>query len=76
MEAPNKESRPGLFQRWRDERRQKKEVEERRQRDKAEQKLDSLLAKVHEKGMDSLTASEKRQLKTVSDLLRDKGKRS
>ena len=63
------------LQRWREQRRIKREVEEQRERADAEQQLDGLLAKVHEHGMASLTAREQRQLQQVSDLLRERGKR-
>lgn len=63
------------LQRWREQRRIKREVEERLQQAEAEQQLDGLLAKVHEHGMASLTAREQRLLQQVSDLLRERGKR-
>lgn len=70
-----RETQPGLLQRWREQRRLKREQEERRQQAEAERQLDALLAKVHEHGMASLTSGEQRLLKTVSDLLRERGKR-
>ena len=63
------------LQRWREQRRIKRELDEQRERADAEQQLDGLLAKVHEHGMASLTAREQRQLQQVSDLLRERGKR-
>ena len=63
------------LQRWREQRRIKREIEERQQQVDAEQQLDGLLAKVHEHGMASLTAREQRLLQQVSDLLRERGKR-
>ena len=63
------------LQRWREQRRIKREVEERLQQAEAEQQLDGLLAKVHEHGMASLTAREQHLLQQVSDLLRERGKR-
>ncbi len=63
------------LQRWREQRRIKRELDEQRERADAEQQLDGLLAKVHEYGMASLTAREQRQLQQVSDLLRERGKR-
>ncbi len=63
------------LQRWREQRRIKRELDEQRERADAEQQLDGLLAKVHEHGMASLTAREQRLLQQVSDLLRERGKR-
>ena len=63
------------LQRWRMQRRLKRELEERQEQAEAELQLDSLLAKVHEHGMVSLTAREQRLLQQVSDLLRERGKR-
>ena len=63
------------LQRWREQRRLKREHEKRQEQAEAELQLDSLLAKVHEHGMASLTAREQRLLQQVSDLLRERGKR-
>ena len=63
------------LQRWREQRRLKRELENRQEQAEAERQLDSLLAKVHEQGMASLTAREQRLLQQVSDLLRERGKR-
>jgi len=70
-----REARLSPLQRWREQRRLKRELEERQQQVEAERQLDSLLAKVHEHGMASLTAREQRLLQQVSDLLRERGKR-
>ncbi len=70
-----REARLSPLQRWREQRRLRREQEERQQRADAERQLDSLLAKVHEHGMASLTAREQRLLQQVSDLLRERGKR-
>ena len=70
-----RESQLSPLQRWREQRRLKRELEERQQQVEAERQLDSLLAKVHEHGMASLTAREQRLLQQVSDLLRERGKR-
>jgi stage IV sporulation protein FB len=66
------EKRPGLLQRWKEKRRLQKEQQEREDAEEAERRLDELLAKVHEHGMDSLTDAEKRQLRQVSDRYRDR----
>jgi hypothetical protein len=70
-----RESQLSPLQRWREQRRLKRELEERQQQVEAERQLDSLLAKVHEHGMASLTSREQRLLQQVSDLLRERGKR-
>ncbi len=74
--ARPREARQSLLRRWREQRRLRREQEERRQREDAERQLDGLLAKVHEHGMASLTSVEQRLLKQVSDLLRERGKRT
>ena len=70
-----REARQSPLQRWREQRRLRREQEERQQQAEAERQLDSLLAKVHEQGMASLTTREQRLLQQVSDLLRERGKR-
>ena len=70
-----REARLSPLQRWREQRRLKREQEARQEQAEAERQLDSLLAKVHEYGMASLTAREQRLLQHVSDLLRERGKR-
>ena len=52
-----------------DDRRRREEEEER----EMERRLDALLEKVHTHGEDSLTAAEKKQLKEISNRLRDRG---
>lgn len=74
-ESTPRETPQSLLQRWREQRRLRREQDERQQRAEAERQLDSLLAKVHEHGMASLTAREQRLLQQVSDLLRERGKR-
>jgi Zn-dependent protease len=71
-----REVKPGMLQRWRDRRRLRREQQERIRIMEAEQKLDLLLAKVHESGLDSLTDQEKNLLRNCSELLRDKNKSS
>ncbi|MFO1046273.1 MAG: M50 family metallopeptidase [Planctomycetaceae bacterium] len=70
------EAQPGLVEQWRERRRQQQEQAIRRQQEQAEQQLDELLAKVHAHGMNSLTSREQQTLKQVSDLLRDRSKRT
>lgn len=70
--TPSAEKRPGLLQRWKDKRREQREQQEREEAEEAERCLDELLAKVHAHGMDSLTETEKRQLRQVSDRYRDR----
>jgi Zn-dependent protease len=69
-----KEAGPGLLRRWlarrRDQRQQRLELE----RQEAEKALDAILAKVHERGIDSLTPSERRLLKRASERFRGRGK--
>ena len=73
--APRTE-RLSPLQRWRELRRLRREQDERQQQADAERQLDDLLAKVHAHGMSSLTSREQRLLKQVSDLLRERGKRT
>ncbi len=67
-----REPRPGFVQRWLDRRRAEKRRRQEQQALAAETQLDALLAKVHERGIDALTESEKRQLKRASDRYRSK----
>jgi stage IV sporulation protein FB len=66
--------RPGMIQRWRERRRLRRQQQERIQRLEAEQQLDSLLAKVHENGLQSLSESEQKLLRSCSELLRGRQK--
>ncbi len=64
--------RQGFFARWKSKRlaaRQEREALAIRQN---EQEVDAILAKLHEKGMDALTESEKRQLKQASSRYKEK----
>lgn len=72
--ATSRQSRPGLFQQWRDRRRVRREQQERIRRLEAEQQLDSLLAKVYESGLHSLSNEEQYLLRSCSELLRDRQK--
>ncbi|RLS42647.1 MAG: hypothetical protein DWH81_04030 [Planctomycetota bacterium] len=57
---------PGLLERWKLERDRKRAEKEEQERIQAEAQLDALLEKVHLRGIDSLTESEKRFLKQAS----------
>lgn len=73
-EKPQVETRQGgVLQRWLDRRRRERERRIEEEQVEAEQRLDSLLAKVHEQGMDALTVSERRMLKRASDRYKSKG---
>ncbi len=58
--------RPGLVEQWREKRRLKKLEREQRERVETESRLDALLEKVHQQGMDALTPDEQRFLKQAS----------
>lgn len=57
---------PGLLERWKLDRERKRQEREEQERIETETQLDSLLEKVHQTGMDSLSESEKRFLKKAS----------
>lgn len=67
------EPRPGLLTRWLESRRVEKQRRLEQQQQEVEQQLDAVLAKVHERGMDALSPSERRLLKRASDRFRSKG---
>lgn len=60
------EKQAGFFQKWREKRKLQKELREREKNRDAEKQLDSLLHKVHEFGLESLTPKERQQLNQVS----------
>ncbi|QDU09141.1 M50 family metallopeptidase [Gimesia aquarii] len=60
------EKKIGFFQQWRKKRKLQKELREREKNLNAEKQLDSLLHKVHEFGLESLTPKERQQLNQVS----------
>ena len=64
----------GPLDRWREQRRMRREQLDRIRRSEVEQQLDSLLAKVHEHGLHSLSEQEKKSLRSCSELLRERGK--
>jgi stage IV sporulation protein FB len=71
---PRPARRPGLWQRWREQRRAEKFLKEQEQEAEAEQQLDLLLEKVHSEGIESLSDVERRLLDRVSARYRDKDK--
>ena len=78
LDTPNptttRQANQGLLQRWRERRRIRREQQERIRRLEAEQQLDSLLAKVHESGFQSLSEQEQATLRNCSEFLRDRQK--
>lgn len=73
-QTTTKQSRPNLLQRWREWHRIRREQQERIRKLEAEQQLDSLLAKVHETGLQSLSDQEQTILRSCSELLRGRQK--
>ena len=71
-ETKRAEPRPGFITRWRERRRADKRRRLELEQQEAATKLDLLLAKVHEQGLDSLTEAEKRQLRNASQRYRSK----
>jgi stage IV sporulation protein FB len=69
------EKRPGWMEQWKQRRQAEREAQAAQRRQELEQQLDVLLAKVHEGGLQSLTAAEKRLLRRASEELRDRAKR-
>ncbi len=63
---PRRTRTPGLFERWKLERERKRQEKEELERVETEARLDALLEKVHQTGIDSLTEAEKRFLKKAS----------
>ncbi|MFN0053317.1 MAG: site-2 protease family protein [Planctomycetales bacterium] len=72
-ERARRETRPGLVARWLEARRAEKLRKLEQQDQQVDVQLDEILAKVHERGMEALTASERRILKRASDRFRSKG---
>jgi hypothetical protein len=70
------ENQPGWVDQWKQRRQAERAARELQRRQELEQQLDLLLAKVHEGGLQSLTAAEKRMLRRASEELRDRAKRS
>jgi hypothetical protein len=69
-ERPRPRARPGLLARWLESRRLHKQVRLEREQLRAEQQLDEILAKVHDRGLGALTPAERRLLKRASDRFR------
>lgn len=65
--------RPGLLARWLEMRRAEKQRRAELQQQEAEKQLDSILAKVHERGLEALSPSERRTLDRASDRFRSRG---
>jgi stage IV sporulation protein FB len=80
LERSNKSGQPigrrrqGWLERWRERRRAAKELRAKLDAEQAQQQLDEILAKVHSRGIESLTDAERRQLNRASARLRDKDK--
>ncbi len=68
------ESRPGMIERWRQQRAQRKHEKEMQTRLETERRVDELLEKVHQHGMGSLTDSERRFLQRASGRYRSHDK--
>jgi hypothetical protein len=63
-----------MWQKWKENRDAERERREREEFELEQLKLDDLLAKVHERGMNGLSDGEKRELKQLSERLRSRGK--
>jgi len=61
---------PGLIDRWKSQRDEKRRAREERQEREMAGQLDRILDKLHQHGEDALTPSEKRQLKEISARMR------
>jgi hypothetical protein len=64
--------RPNFWQRWWQRRVQRKLQRQQEQREAEERRMDELLAKVQQKGLQSLSDEERRFLKRVSDKYRNR----
>jgi hypothetical protein len=72
----SRESSGSWWRRWQQRRRKQQSEREQARLADLEQELDVLLAKVHESGLDSLTAAERRRLREASEALRDRTRRT
>lgn len=70
--AEQKPKKLSFWQRWQERRKQEKQKRTAMAQERAEQQLDELLAKVHERGIGALTEAEKRVLKQASERFRSK----
>jgi len=68
------ERRPGLLERWRAERNEKKQEKELQLKLETERRVDELLEKINQHGMNSLTDAERRFLQRASGRYRSHGK--
>lgn len=75
-EAPRRVRQPGLLERWKMERERKRQEREEQERIETETRLDALLEKINQSGIDSLSDAEKKFLKRASARYRDQGKPS
>jgi|SRR5580704_958679 stage IV sporulation protein FB len=73
---PPGQRRKGFIEGWREKRRAEKERRARLEVEQAQQQLDTILEKVHQHGMGSLSDAERRQLNRASARLRDRGKQA
>jgi Zn-dependent protease len=71
-ETPKPEPKLSLWQRWKQRRLALKLRKQAEQEQATEQQLDAILAKVHERGLSSLTAAENRLLKRASSRYKSK----
>jgi len=69
-DSPNSGHEPGLIDRWKSQRDEKRRAREEQQEQEMAGQLDRLLDKLHQHGEDALTPSEKRQLKEISARMR------
>lgn len=75
-EAPRRVRQPGLLERWKMERERKRQEREEQERIETETRLDGLLEKINQSGIDSLSDAEKKFLKKASARYRDQSKPS
>jgi membrane-associated protease RseP (regulator of RpoE activity) len=75
-ESPAARKRPGLLERWRAQRRLKRELRLREEEQEAALQMDALLAKVHKEGIEALTDAERRMLDRMSARFRNRERSS
>jgi stage IV sporulation protein FB len=75
-DIPRRVRQPGLLERWKLERERKRQEREEQERIETETRLDALLEKINQSGIDSLSDAEKKFLKKASARYRDQGKPS
>jgi stage IV sporulation protein FB len=73
---PAGQRRKGWLETWREKRRTEKERRARIEVEQAQEQLDTILDKVHQHGIGSLSDAERRQLNRASARLRDRGKQA